>query len=394
MNRIKIVERLKIATAAAALIGLAGGSYGYAAAQHGGGQGGSHQSQDSSSHADTGHQDSGAKAQGKGKGRTPGQSTGRGQRSLEDIMRDIGGEEEDSDRPEWAGSRGGPNDRGTRPADAGSARGDLYGDMYVILRDANGVPILTPEGFVQPVDANGNPIPLDEDGAPVDPDLAVEVELSRLNVARSPDQVLDRRAEEVVAMLNSATAITTDSAGRLVLTVDGVAKTIDSPLENLALYVALMTTGTIPGVADLPGTEFDHLVDGARTNADLISAAPLLAGAADKFTSVSLDAVAYINAILGINTEKTGSATYSDMDYSGFSYDRSDTYGGTKATVLIKQPDGSYVPTEVDIYEAVFKSEDYGATGTFAAFAQSVDDARAIISYIHEYEVPADEPGE
>lgn len=394
MNRTKVLHGLQVATAAAALMVAAGGSYAYAFVQHGGGKSGGHETHDSSSQADSGHQDSGAKGKRQGKSRTPGESTGRGQRSLEDIMRDIGGEEEDSDRPAWAGGGGGPNDRGTKPSDAGSARGDLYGDMYVILRDSNGVPILTPQGFVQPVDANGNPIPLDEEGAPIDPSLALEVELSRLNVSRSPDQVLDRRAAEVVTLLNSATAITTDAAGRLVLTVDGVAKTIDSPLENMALYVALMTTGTIPGVADLPGTEFDHLVDGTRTNADLALAASLLAGAADKFAAVSPDAVAYINAMLGIETKKTGTVTYSDMDYSTFSYDRSDVYGDVKATVLIKQPDGSYKPTEVNIYEAVFKSQDYSATGTFAAFAQSVDDARAIISYIHEYEVPADQPGE
>jgi hypothetical protein len=389
MTRTKIVQNLKLATAAAALMVTAGGSSAYAALQHGSGQSGSHETHDSSSQADSGHQDSSAQGKRQGKSRTPGESTGRGQRSLEDIMRDIGSEE-DSDRPEWAGGGGGPNDRGTRPADAGSARGDLYGDMYVILRDANGVPILTPQGFVQPVDANGNPIPLDAEGAPVDPSLALEVELSRLNAGRSPDQVLDRRAEEVVAMLNSATAITTDAAGRLVLTVDGVAKTIDSPLENMALYVALMTSGTIPGVTSLPGTEFDHLVDGVRTSADLTTAASLLAGAADKFAPVSLDAVAYINAILGIDTKKTGTVTYSQIDYSTFSYDRSDVYGDVKATVLIKQPDGSYKPTEVSVYEAVFKSQDYSATGTFAGFAQSVDDARAIINYIHEYEVPAD----
>ena len=393
MNRTNIVTTLKVATAAAAIMVFAGPAY--AAGQHGGGQSGGHETHDTSSHdADSGHQDSSAQGQRQGQTRTPGEASSRGHRSLEDIFRDIAAEDEDSDRPDWAGGGGGPNDRGGRPADAGSARGDLYGDMYVILRDTNGVPILTPEGFVQPVDANGNPIPLDEEGAPIDPSLALEVELSRLNTARSPSQVLDRRAAEVITLLNSATAITTDAAGRLVLTVDGVANTIDSPLENMALYVALMTTGTIPGVADLPGTEFDHLVDGVFTSEDLVSAAALLAASADKFTPLSLDAVAYINAILGINTATTGSVTYSDMDYSTFSYDRSDAYGDVTAIVLIAQPDGSYVPTEVNIYEAVFGSQDYSASGTFAAFAQSVEDARAIINYIHEYEVPADEPSD
>lgn len=371
---------------------------------------------DSGSHSDAGD-DHGSGGQ-KGKGRSPGESSGSsGHRSMEDIFRDVGGvsedsdqpswagvgrrasgeatggegEEEDSDRPEWAGGKGGRNDRGEKPGDAGSARGDLYGDMYVILRDANGVPILNAQGFVQPIDKDGNLIPLDAEGAPIDPTLAQEVEIGRLNAARSPDQVLDQRAEEVVALLNAATAITTDAAGRLVVTSpDGTSKTIDAPLENMAIYVALMTQGTIPGVTDLPGTEYDHLVDGTLTNADKVSAVSFLAAAADKFTSLSLDAIAYENAILGISTTSQGTVTYSNVDYSAYSYDRSDTYSDVTASVLVKQPDGSYRVTDVNIYDAVFGSNDYTATGTFAAFATAVDDSRAVINYIHEYAIPAD----
>tara|TARA_R110000772_G_scaffold11226_1_gene35313 strand:- start:43 stop:573 length:531 start_codon:yes stop_codon:yes gene_type:complete len=102
----------------------------------------------------------------KGKGKKGGHD------SLDDIFRDITSSDEgddDSDKPDWAGGGGGPNDRGGKPSTAGSARGDLYGDMYVILRDSNGVPILNADGYVQPVDVNGNPIELDEEGAPVDP---------------------------------------------------------------------------------------------------------------------------------------------------------------------------------------------------------------------------------
>lgn len=386
MTRSTILRRLKVATATAALMVL--GATGAAAAtyQHTGGHGGTHETHES----DSGHQDSSTQGQRRGQTRTPGETSERGHRSLEDIFRDIeAAEDEESDRPDWAGGGGGPNDRGGRPSDAGSARGDLYGDMYVILRDANGVPILTPEGFVQPVDASGNPIPLDEEGAPIDPTLAIDVELSRLNVGRSPTQVLDRRAAEVVTLLSSATAIAVDAAGRLVVTSpDGTLKTIDSPLENLALYVALMTTGSIPGVTDLPGTDFDHLVDGQFTTEDLVSAQALLAAAADKYTTLSLDAVAYMNAILGINTETSGSVTYSDMDYTTYSYDRSDTYDDQTITILVRREDGSYVPTEVNVFEAVFQNQDYSEAGTFDAFAQAVDDARAVIAYIHDNEAP------
>lgn len=347
-------------------------------AQHSGssGSGSSGSGSSGGSHSDSGtdHGDSGSKGSKGGKGSGSAAHGSGGGKSLDSILRDVA---DDSDKPAWAGMKGGKNDRGTKPSAAGTKKGTLLGDMYVILRDANGVPILNSQGFVQPIDANNNLVPLDAEGAPIDPTLAQAVELSRLNVARSPDKVLDRRASEVVTMLNSATAITLDPAGRLVFTVDGVAKTIDSPLENLAIYVALMTQGTIPGVTDLPGTEYDHLVDGKLTVADIESAAAFLAGATDKSSPLTKDAIAYTNAILGIDTVQQGDVTYSNVDYSGVSYDRSDTYGTTTANVLVKQPDGSLVPTRVNIYEAVFSSKDFSASGTFDAFAKSAEDARA-----------------
>ena len=51
--------------------------------------------------------------------------------------------------------------------------------MYVLLRDVNGIPILNDDGFVQPVDADGNLLALDEEGHLVDPDAGIEVELGR-----------------------------------------------------------------------------------------------------------------------------------------------------------------------------------------------------------------------
>ena len=300
---------------------------------------------------------------------------------------EAGGEDETSDRPDYAGQKGGKNEHGGKPGTAGSAKGDLYGDLYVILRDANGVPILNAAEFVQPVDKDGNLVPLDAEGAPIDPTLAIPVEFSRLSSGRSPNQVLDQRAEEVVALLNSATAITTDPAGRLVITTPTGTATIDAPLENMALYVALMTQGTIPGVTDLPGTEYDYLVDGTLTAADMKAATSFLAAAADKYAPISLDTVAYENAILGINPVKVGDVTYSNVNYSAYSYDRSDTYGDVTATVLVKEADGSYVPTEVNIYQAVFGDRDYTGASTLAAFAQAVDDERAVIAFLHDNEV-------
>jgi len=191
--------------------------------------------------------------------------------------------------------------------------------------------------------------------------------------------------------------ITLDAAGRLVITVDGVSKTIDSPLENLALYKAIML---LPTVND-PATPYDDTrtittiksSDGGKVttpltftipttvNIDMLKAS-LLAAAADKTKTVTLDVVMYMNAILFPNTDLT---TF----LSSFNYDRSDTYTGKLVTVLVKQPDGvTYIATEVDLYVAVFGSVDYATSGTSATdFAQAVDDALQVLEFVHDNEV-------
>ncbi|WP_139170584.1 hypothetical protein [Lutimaribacter saemankumensis] len=346
----------------------------------------------------------GGQGQGQGQGGQMGKGAG-GSKGLGGIFRDITGMDsdpvdsadegdDDSDKPTWAGQPGGKDGAGGgRPASAGSTKGDLFGDLWVILRDSNGVPILTAEGWVQPIDENGDPIPLDEEGKPVDETATMEVELGRLNVGRAPSKVLQTRADEVITLLNSATDLTVDAAGRLVLTVDGEAKTIDSPLENLAIYVALLTQGTIPGVTDLPGTEFDFMVDGTYTLADLEASAAFLAAATDKSGEFTSDEIAYIDAFLGINTTTVGDVTYSVVDYSTFSYDRSDTYDGVMVTVLVEQEDGSFKPETLDVYDAVFGDEngdgvDASASGSLDAYTLAADDARMVIEFIHEYAVP------
>jgi hypothetical protein len=296
----------------------------------------------------------------------------------------AGNSQAGSNRPVTAGSgtNGGPS------TTAGSKKGDLFGDLYVILRDSNGVPILSPDGFVQPLDAEGNLIPLDEEGHPLDESLTVEVEIGRLNVGRAPLDVLLNRSVEVVDLLKTATDITTDPAGRLILTVDGVQKTIDSPLENLAVYVALMTEGTIGDITDLPGTEFDFMVDGVFTQEDLAMSVSLLAAATDKSGEFSADEIAYIDAFLGINTTVVGDVTYSEVDYSGFSYDRTSTYGDITAEVLVEQPDGSFVPTTVNILDVVFGGTTASDAGTLDAYTLAAEDSRMVIEFIHEYAVP------
>lgn len=355
----------------------------------------------------------GASAGGAGGGHKGGSSgAGRGQgKGLGGIFRDITGTpggkaggndahggveavpdtgEEESDRPAWAGQPGGKDGAGGgQPPTSGSKKGDLFGDLWIIARDDNGVPILTPEGWVQPIAADGTLIALDEEGHPVDATLTQEVELGRLNVSRAPTQVLDRRADEVINLLNGATELDIDASGRLVLTVDGEDKTIDSPLENLAIYVALMTNGTIPGVDDLPGTAYDFMVDGVFDARDLEASVSFLAAATDKTGVFTPDEIAYIDAFLGINTTTDGNVTYSQVDYSDFTYSREDTYGDREVWVLVEQADGSFVPTQINVYEIIFGSTDASGSGTLGAYTLAADDARTVVNYIHEYEVPS-----
>ena len=61
-------------------------------------------------------------------------------------------------------------------------------------------------------------------------------------MSRSPNKVSDHSLAEALTTLTVTGAVVTqDAAGRLVITVrNGVSKTIDSPLENLALYKAIL----------------------------------------------------------------------------------------------------------------------------------------------------------
>ena len=297
----------------------------------------------------------------------------------------IPASEEDSDRPVWAGVKGGKAGAGGKPGTAGTKKGDLYGDMVVILRDANGVPITNADGLVQPIayvyDASGNLVPYLVDGKlvtiPYDAEgnlvttingvsvYTAEVDLGRLSVARAPTKVLQHSLDEALAKLTTPSAVIgLDAAGRL--TVNGVA--IDSPLENLALYKTYMTTGTLAGVT-LP-TGFNP--------------AALLAAAADKTGSISVDTVVYMNSILGINNLTTN--TY--YDFSSVNYDRYTTWKNATAQILVLQPDGvTYKVETVNLYDAVFNNTNWTdptATGGADDFATAADDYLKVIEFVHD----------
>lgn len=126
-----------------------------------------------------------------------------------------------------------------------------------------------------------------------------EVELGRLNVARSPSHVLEKALTEATANLTSNDTLYTltfDAALEAIRTgtlPDGTAIVrIDSPLENLALYKELLNTGTLT------------LSDGTTltTNMSTVElAAILLGGASDKTIDISDDTVIAINTILDVS---------------------------------------------------------------------------------------------
>jgi hypothetical protein len=282
--------------------------------------------------------------------------------------------EEDSDRPAWAqGNRElNPHSRGGgQPAGAGVTKGDLYGDLWAILRDENGEPILDQYGHVQPVLADGTVVQLTEDGElPAEyEDLVVEVELGRTSVARSPEQVLDHALDEALAKIDAGSIVTLDEAGRIL--VDGVA--IDSPLENLALYTLIMTGGTV----DKLPSNFDP--------------AALLGAATDKTSPLSIDEVVYLNSVLGVNQVDLANGTTVYYDFSDYQYDRTAAYDGVTVTYLADpEGDGTYVTVTESVMDAVFDGQTWtdSTAGGVDDFVQSADDARAVIEFFHEVPVP------
>lgn len=296
---------------------------------------------------------------------------GKGRRVII-ILEDEG--DEDSDRPAWAqGNRElNPHAKGGgRPEGSGTKKGDLYGDLWVILRDENGEPILDANGHVQPVLADGTVVQLTEEGdLPAEyEDLVVEVELGRTSVGRAPTQVLAHSLDEALTKLADGTVVTLDEAGRLV--VDGTA--IDSPLENLAIYTYLMTGGTISGLPD----GFD--------------VASLLGAATDKTSPLNIDEVVYLNNILGVNQIDVATGSIDYYDFSSYDYSRADAYDGVTVTYLADPDgDGTYETVTQSVMDAVFDGQDWtdSTVGGVDDFVQSADDARAVIEFLHEVPVP------
>jgi hypothetical protein len=116
------------------------------------------------------------------------------------------------------------------------------------------------------------------------------VDLGRLSVARSPDQVFERALAEAVASLTPERIayynLSYDEViAELSLNFDEVVF-IDSPLQNLALLEDLLAGGTA-------------LTGAGVTTDETLLAAMLLGAASDKTLPISVDTVIAVSTILG-----------------------------------------------------------------------------------------------
>ena len=307
--------------------------------------------------------------------------------------------DEDSDRPAWAGGDKELNPHsGTGNPNPGDMKGGDYGDLYIIARvDNTGEPILK-DGFVQPIafydanpdplvtelvmitDAQGNPVLLDlneegeviagqtktlADGVTVVTAVPSEVDFGRANVVRSPTKVTDHALDEATSKILAGTTITLDPVdGRLI--VDGAK--IDSPLENMALYIALVN-GTLPAevVSKLP-------------DATLAFAATLLAAGGDKTADIEyVDYVYYLNNIMDLNP-----------DLSTFSYDRTDY--STMTVTYIYYTDATQTSTAsstVNIADYLgWVNGDITDGSGIEGFTAAVDDGVELIEFTHTQVFP------
>ena len=177
-----------------------------------------------------------------------------------------------------------------------------------------------------------------------------EVELERLNLVRTDDGVIEDKLGDVYMKLRFADKIALQSTGRI--TFDGT--TIDASPENAAIYQSLMTTGTIPGLpadsmAGPPAWIGPKGDDASNSRFDAWELAAVAIGAAaSKGTPLNVDTVEYYNRISGLTAsdsvweevhfvrsgdpDSAGNQLADSekfVDYSGFTYNRSQTYTGS-----------------------------------------------------------------
>ncbi len=269
---------------------------------------------------------------------------------------------------------------------------------------------------------------------PLNAALVQEVLFGRLNMGRSPTKVLAQQLKEVTNTLaGSSEDVQIDEAGRFVWYDEtGAGFEVDSPGNNLALYKELQVFG-------LPLTSQTNVViplpdvaNSADPSGFLDHTAAALGAAAGKGDLINVDLIVYNNRILNIPNEtlaaetlstvaggsvsacpadlpagvsvddqcqygeigQTGDEVYVAYGDEGYAYTRSDVFPGCVRGLLVDFPTpGTTTPFSGEVLDCVFGTIDDGgmcddgadfyATGLHG-FAQRADDARAVISFVHD----------
>lgn len=268
----------------------------------------------------------------------------------------------------------------------GPANGDLYGDLYQIERNEYGVPILFQHTdgtyYTKPTDINGDLIPfvINDEGEQEFDSEPIEVEISRLNIIRAPDRVLDNAMKEVEAIISGHNVIF-DHGGRIMGELDGEYITAESPLANMAVYKQIMPEQTV-------GNLFK-----AATNIVVCDpmqlAVSCLAGATNKESTMTIDQLVYFNTFAELND--TATTVYANLEdaagnayynYNGFTHSR-DIYNYRFVEIII-----DLIPEVLDTL-SVYEFMGWGEytpeieTGIYQ-FLDAVNDATHVLYEVHE----------
>ncbi len=212
-----------------------------------------------------------------------------------------------------------------------------------------------------------------------------------MNLARTSDEVIQRKLLEVQLRLEDATEISLDGAGRI--TTDGTP--IDASPEHAAMYQALMDTGTIPGLGVSPAfiQQGPTATDGFD---EWMLAAAAIGTAGGKSVPIGPDTIEYYGRIAA-PTGGVGDWGYIPVlpetfageqfiDYRDFSYTRADVYSGCSIWLDVPTLTWEYGPV-LDRVEFLDVVPTPGTVDNVAGFTQMADDVRSVINYLHENEV-------
>ncbi|MCJ7648481.1 MAG: hypothetical protein MUP85_07695 [Candidatus Lokiarchaeota archaeon] len=318
-----------------------------------------------------------------------------------------------------------------------------YGDLIICLRDANGRPYYkgivnekeVTEYFPFPIvfsvltglplkDDSGEykTFELNDEGDPIITDttlyMIMEADFGRLSLVRAPQSVLDAALLEAIAGLDQTgvTKITTDASGRLVAIIGAEDwlvnfdttetgeyitendeyddKTIDSPVENMAIYQELMNHG-FGGKLGILNSYF------GQGNILNLAVGALAAGA-DKSGNIMVDEIAYLNnwildwSLLGLVEGAVIGPDPKDRSYynygeggANFEYSR-DIYKDKYVKITTLDPNGTWLDEYVSLYKAVEWTDperliDYAnkQNKNITGFANAVDDAIQVLEFIH-----------